>query len=144
MLEDVIDELQNIIDSDPGKEVVDKVEDALATVETALDERNKVPPDHQAEAGNIEGAVGDLEAAVGSGLLAFTPGTDLMDDLAAIAREIAAEAVAEAIAQGGNPEVIAAAQQALDDGDTLRDSGAFKDAVSQYRDALAKAENVLP
>ena len=67
-----------------------------------------------------------------------------MDDLAAIAREIAADAVAEATALGGDPEVIAAAQQALDDGDTLRDSRAFKDAVSQYRDALAKAENVLP
>ena len=48
----------------------------------------------------------------------------------------------QAIARGGEPNVIADAQQALGDGDILRATGAlFKDAVNKYKDALAKAES---
>ena len=59
-LEDIIVRLQEIVDDNPG-ECADKVEDALAKAQTALDELNKTPPGNQAALGNIEGSVGDLE-----------------------------------------------------------------------------------
>ena len=138
----IIDDLQAIVDANPGP-VADKVQDALDKARTALAETEKDPPDNQAAMGNIEGAVGDLEAAVKDGLLG-AEGTDLMDRLAAIAAQIAQDAIDEAIARGGDPATIADAQAALDDGDALRASGAFKDAVGKYKDALAKAEGASP
>ena len=66
-----------------------------------------------------------------------------MDQLARTARQLAQEALDQAVAQGGDSVVIADAQQTLAEGDTLRESGAFKDAVSKYKDALAKAESAL-
>ena len=93
---------------------------------------------------NIEGAVGDLEAAVGLDPTVDSDLIDLMDELAGIAQQLATEALDEAIAQGGDPGDINDAQQALADGDALRASGAFKDAVNKYKDALAKAESALP
>ena len=92
----------------------------------------------------MEGAVGDLEAAVKDGLLDPTQGIQLMDQFAGIAQQIAADALDEAIAQGGDPGEINDAQQALDEGDGLRASEAFKDAVNKYKDALSKAESAQP
>ncbi len=112
-------------------------------IETALDELSMAPPDNQAGVGNIEGAVGDLEAAVSDGLLDPAEGAQFMDQLAAIARQLAADALDQAIDQGADPTVIDEALEALADGDALRALGAFKDAVNAYKDALAKAESVL-
>ncbi len=88
--------------------------------------------------------MGELEAAVNDGLLDSVQGNQLMDQLTEIARVLAVEAIDEAIAQGGDAGEIGDAQQAVADGDTLRGSGAFKDAVNKYKDALAKAEGALP
>ncbi len=49
----------------------------------------------------------------------------------------------EALVQDGDPIIIDDAEQALADGDALRDLGAFKDAVNKYKDALAKAESAI-
>ena len=46
--------------------------------------------------------------------------TNLMDDLAGIARQLASDAIDAATAGGGDPVIIADAQQSLDDGDALR------------------------
>ncbi len=67
-----------------------------------------------------------------------------MDHLTGIARFMAVEAIDEAIAQGGDSGDIGDAQDALAEGDTLRESGDFKDAVNKYKDALSKAEGALP
>ena len=142
-LENIIVRLQGIINDNPG-ECADKVEDALAKAQTALDEQNKTPPDNQAALGNIEGSVGDLEAAVKDGVCPDPDElTDIMDQLAEIARTLAVLAIDDAIAQGGDPTTIAEAQQALAEGDDLKAAGAFKDAVNKYKDALAKAESTL-
>ena len=141
--EEIINDLIDLVVSNPGTPLADKVEDAAAQAQSALDELNKTPPDNQAALGNLEGAVGDLEAAVNEGLDA-AQGAGLMDDLAGVARQLAAEALAQAIALGGDPDVIADAKESFDEGDALRASGAFKGAVSEYKDALAKAESVLP
>ncbi len=45
-----------------------------------------------------------------------------------------------AIVGGGEPSKIADADQSLIDGDALRESGNYKDAVNKYKDALANAE----
>ena len=120
------------------------MEDALASCNTAIEELNKTPPDNQAALGNIEGAVGDIEAAVNEGL-DETTGINLMDNLAGVARQIAQEAIDIAIATPGSDSgEIADAQQFLADGDTLRADEQFKDAVSKYKDALSKAESALP
>lgn len=141
-MEGIIAQLQSIIDANPGTPLADKIEDALAKAQTTLEELNKTPPDNQAAVGNIEGAVGDIESAVKDGLLAPDQGTQLMNQFTAIARQLASDALDEAIAQDGDPDVIEDAQQALSEGDSLRASGAFKDAVNKYKDALSKAEGM--
>jgi hypothetical protein len=52
-----------------SSEIADKVEDAVVKLNDGLSELVKTPPDRQASLGNIEGAVGELEAAVKDGLL---------------------------------------------------------------------------
>ena len=95
-LQSVIDDLQGIIDSNPETPLADSMEDVLKKVQTALDECGKSPPDDQAALGNIEGAVGDLEAAVKDGLLDSGEGTVLMDRLASVARGLTVVALDEA------------------------------------------------
>ncbi len=81
LLESVANDLNTIIQANPNTPLADKTEDGLATVLTAIEELEKTPPDNQAAVGNIEGAVGDLEAAVQDGLLGSATGNDLMDRL---------------------------------------------------------------
>ena len=136
-----IDVLQDIVDANPGTSLADKVEDAIASLQNALYELTKMPPDNQAAVGNIEGAVGELEAAVNDRLLDPVEGADRMDELAEIARRVASDAVNRAIAQGGDPQELAEAQQALADGDALRATGEFKDAVNEYKNAGGVDDN---
>ena len=68
--------------------MADKIEDAAAKANTALGELEKTPSDNQAAAGNIEGAIGDLEAAVADGLLDPGHGNRLIDQLANIIRRL--------------------------------------------------------
>ncbi len=105
------------------------------------EELNKIPPDNQAAVGNIEGAVGDLEAAVKDDILTKSEGKKLMDKLACIAKQLAEDAIDQAVANSGDPDKISEAETSRDDGDEFRASGDFKDAVNKYKDALAKAES---
>ena len=137
----ILEDLEAIVDANPGSVVADKVEDASSLVDKALEELAKIPADDQAAMGAIEGAVGDLEAALG-----LDPELDaeiemLRDSLVAAGRGLAQSAVELAIEEFGDPVVIAEAQQFLDQGDILRDSGAAKDAAAEYKNALAKAES---
>ncbi len=138
-----VDALEDIIDANPGTSLADKLEDAVDKLQTVLDEFNKSPPDNQAALGNLEGAIGELEAAIDEGLDP-AEGAELMDQLLAIARKTAVDALDQAIALGGDPGEISDAQQALSEGDALRTSSAFKDAANKYKDALSKAESALP
>ncbi len=133
--------LQAIVDANPDEPVSDKIEDSLASVATALAELEKMPPDGQAAMGAIEGAVGDREAALGLDLALDAEIEMLRDRLVEAARGLAQAAVNLAIEESGDPEVIEEAEAFLDQGDILRDAGAAKDAVSKYKDALAKAES---
>ena len=57
--------------------------------------------------------------------------------------KLAIDAIAEAIAQGGDPSNINEAEHLLNMGDTLRASGAFEDAINEYKDTLDQAEDAL-
>ena len=105
-LGNLIAHLEQIVLDNSGTPLADKVEDALANAQTALDELTKTPPDNQAALGNIEGAVGDLEAAVKDGLLDPVEGTQLMDEFTAIARQLVVEALNQAIASNGDQDEI--------------------------------------
>jgi len=109
-----------------------------------LDELNKDPPDNQAAAGNIEGAIGDIEAAINEGLDPVV-GAELMDDLAGITRQLAEDAIDEADATlGSDADKIVTANDKLAEGDTFRGEDKFKDAAAKYKDALSNAEGALP
>ena len=134
-IQDVIDGVQELVGA--GALSQDEAEDVIAKLGTAVEELDK--PDNQAALGSIEDAVGELESAG----LDPDVGFALMDQLAGIAREIAAQAIDEAIACDPTNSDIADAQQVLNDGDELRATDAFKDTVNKYKDALAKAEGVV-
>ena len=114
---------------------------ALEKTETAYEELIKSPPDYQAVIGNLEGAVGDFEAAVKDDLLDPNIGTEIMDLYAEIAYQIATNAINEAIANTGDQDEILDALSYLDEANSLREQGKFKDALNKYKDALAKAES---
>jgi hypothetical protein len=143
LIERAIEVIQDIVDSNPGTPLADKLEDALHKVQTALDELTKSPPDNQAAVGNIEGVIGDIEASVKDGFLDSEEGVQLMSQLVQAARQLAEGIIQEAIDQGQDPQIIAEAQKYLEEGDALRGEEKFKDAVNKYKDALAKAESVL-
>jgi tetratricopeptide (TPR) repeat protein len=142
-IRDIIKELEKIIEDNPDTPLADKMEDTQDKLNKAVEELEKSPPDNQAALGNMEGAVGDIQAAVDDGLLDPGEGNSLMDRLAAVARQMAVEAIEEAIEQDGDPDEIAEAQQLLTEADVLRDSGQYKDAIAKYKDALAKAEGAV-
>ena len=131
-VENIEDSLQVVIDANPGSPVADKVGDALAKIQSALTKIAATPPDNQ-------GAMGDLEAAVSEGLDPVE-GASLMDQTVGIGRVVAETAIADAIARGGDAGKISDAQQSFNEGDTLRASGAYKDAVAKYGSAVSNAE----
>jgi hypothetical protein len=142
--QDVINDLQDLIDADPGCPAADKLQDAVDKLQAVIVEFNKTPPDKQAALGNLEGAVGELEAAVNDGFLTAATGNAMMDTLADLGRSVAVEVLDLAISLGGDAGEIADAQLSLADGDSLRADEKFKDAVGKYKDALSKAESALP
>ncbi len=139
ILENACNDIEDIISNTTVLALKDKLEDALQSCQTALTEFNKTPPDNQAVMGNIEGVIGDIETAIGLDPTQDAALTNLMDDLAGIARQLASDAINAATA--GDPVIIADAQQSLADGDALRALGQFKNAANEYKDALAKAES---
>ncbi len=129
----IIERLEAIIDENPG-DCADKIEDVNA--QAVLAELNAMDPDILAALGTIEGADGDLEAALGEGCSVPSALTDLLDDLTSIARGVAVQGIADAV--GVDPDKISEAEASLAEGDAFRAAGQNKDAVSKYKDALAK------
>jgi hypothetical protein len=139
-LEDLSADVNTLIQAQPNTPQADQLADVAARIEVALGELAKEPPDQQAAVGNVEGAVGDLEAAVKDGLLDPTQGAAMMDRLAEVARSFAVDALDAARSRNGDATKIAEAEDYLAQGDALRQAGAYKDAVNKYKDALAKAQ----
>lgn len=127
--------------SRPGSSLASKLNDALAKLDDAMVELAKTPPDRVAALGKVEGALGELEDAVKDSGLNNAEGTRWMDQLAGSARQLAGDALNRAIAQCPNDSETIQAQQALAQGDALRSTGKFKEAVDRYRQSLSKAES---
>ena len=143
-VQNVIDELNDNTNNNPGTELEDKITDVQDSVQKALDELNKTALHYQTAMGEIEGIVGDLEATIGLEPTVDPVLLDLMYQLTGVARHLATHAIDEAIVGGGLVDKIAEAEQSLADGDALRASGDFKDAVNKYKDAVSQAEGALP
>ncbi len=92
-LETIINDLNSIVSENPGTSLADKVEDASDSVQTALDELNKNPPDNQAAAGTIEGAISSLEDAIKDNGLDQTQGEQLIDQILTVSRQLASDAI---------------------------------------------------
>jgi len=140
------EQTQNVID-ELGDINPPKADDAIAKLDTAKDELAKDPPDHQAAAGNIEGAIGEIEAAIELVPVGEQPALiALMDDLAGIARQLATDAIELAEENSDHDaDKIITANAKLAEGDVLRDPDMkFKDAASKYKDALSEAQSALP
>ena len=137
VLDAAFDEIDAMIAADPSK--ADKLEDIRAKLETAVAELRKTPPARQAALGAIEGAVGEIHAAVSSGELTPAQGASLTERITGAARQLAVEAIDEARKRGASASKIAEAERALAKGDSLRES-APKAAVGKYKDAVGKAE----
>ncbi|MEE9123543.1 MAG: hypothetical protein V3U14_03490 [candidate division NC10 bacterium] len=143
LLTALIGELPGIVaDLSTDRKLADKLEDTIGKLQDALGELTESPPDNKKALRKIEGAVKKLKEAIKKGLDP-AEGTEFMDQLAEIARQIAVEALNEAIAQGGRPKKINDAQKALAKGDALRATGKFNKAVAKYREALKEAERSL-
>jgi len=93
VIEYVIDQLTSLINTNKGTPLADKVDDARVSTQTALEEIKKSPPDNQAAAGNIEGAIGSLEDAIKDNGLDPTQGKQLINQLLEVSRQIAVNAI---------------------------------------------------
>jgi len=136
--------LQGIIDNNPGTELADAIQDIIDEAQDVLDELSETPPDNEDAVGNIGDVVDEIQEAVDDELLDSTQGIQLMDQFSGIARQMAVNAIDDAIAQGGDADDISEAQDLLAEGDALRASNGFEDAVDSYEDAVEKAEDASP
>jgi hypothetical protein len=137
----IVADLRALENAHPGSDLADKIQDVRQGTEVAYFERCvKSPPDRQAAAGNLEGAVGDMMDAVEDGLISSAEGNAFMLRLLAVSRAMAGEAIDAARARGGRPGHIRRAEEHVAAGDAFRDAGHFEDAAEEYTDAISRAE----
>jgi uncharacterized protein len=136
-LEQWIAVLEVLIEQSDGK-AQDKLEDVLAKAEAALEKLED--GDRKGAAGELEGAAGDLEQAVRKGDAPFAVGTVLLQDLGAIARLLAVDAIEEAKARGGSASKIGQAERQLARGDERLAAGRYKEGIARYTTAISQAE----
>jgi len=136
--------VQAFIDDSSDSDVVDKLEDVVAKLDVALEELQD-KNDRQAAAGAVEGAVGDLEAAVEAGLLTAGDGARFMSGLLCALRGLVAKTIGEAQDDpGSDAGKIAEAEAYLAEALSLIDQGKYKDAAAKLKDAVSKAEGARP
>jgi len=135
-LSDISDDIQILIDANVGTPIEDKLNSAQSMIDDAI---GKIGSDNQDAVSKIEGAEGDVEAAENEGLDP-DDGKIVMDDLAGVARQIARDEIDQGIAGACDGSLIDDAIEALSEGDSLRASESYKDAVSKYKDAVSKAQ----
>ena len=70
----------DLADNNPGP-VGDKARDVALKMDTAVTELAKSPPDNPAAIGNMQGAKGDLQAMIDTGLIDPLEGQRLMDEI---------------------------------------------------------------
>jgi hypothetical protein len=140
-LEGIRADLLAIEEAQPDSELADKIEDVREETESAWFERcAKDPPDRKSSAGDIAGAIGDLEDALDDGLLGTDEGHAFAHRLLDVSRTMAQEAIAAAEDRGGRSKRIRQARERRDEADALREAGRFKRAADRYESAISRAE----
>jgi hypothetical protein len=138
-LEAIVDDIEAMLAS-AGQRLREKLETVLDELEQALQRLAGRQANRTAAAGDVELAVGEVQAAINQGLLGAAPGNSLLDRLARAMRLLAVDAIEEAKAREGNATEIDEAEKDLSKGDARRLAARFTNAVSSYKDAIAKAE----
>jgi YVTN family beta-propeller protein len=122
---------------------IPELDDVLVSLQNALAELNKTPPDNKSAVSILEEAVDKIADAVKELLLDSEQAKQLMDKLVEVARKLAVEALDKAIALVGDPTIIADAQQALDEGDVYRSKEEYKDAFKSYEAVLDEVDDII-
>jgi hypothetical protein len=87
-LQAVYDELKAIVDNNPGKAVVDKLNDVLKETNDALAKLSRVPPDDKGALDKIKRAKDRLQDAINKWLLLPTQGAQFMAQFNAVEEQI--------------------------------------------------------
>ena len=137
------DEVAALINDNAGTPLADALAPIADSLQAAEEALASPSPDPKVGLENLKSAAAGLEAAVKDGLLDSGTADQLMELLARISRVEAVGAIEAAEAQGGNQKQIQKARDSLADGDALVASGEFKQAISAYKKALAKAQSAI-
>lgn len=137
-IRDVITTIEEILPTITDDKVAHELEEAVEELEEALEELAESPPDIKDAVKKIEKAAKEIEKAIKKGLDPSI-GTALLQVLAEVTRDLAVEAINDAIARGGDPREIAKAQDNLAEGDALRAAGEYVKAIKKYGKAAKEA-----
>jgi hypothetical protein len=124
--------------TDPA--IAGTLDNARSKAQDAVDALSAQPPDPARAAQKLQDMATKVQDAVN-----LYPGLDpaqgatLMDEGAAIARELATNAIDAAIARGGGLLSILAAQTSRTSGDTVRLLGDYITAIGDYQSAISAA-----
>lgn len=138
----VANTLSDILAANEGTTLGDRVQQILDKLVEA--DAKWAASQNQGAISELEAAVGVLDSALSDGLLDTAQAREILAGLAVDAKRIVVDIIDAAMSSGGNAAGIANAQQDLADGDALRGSGAYGDAVSKYKQAAAAAESAMP
>jgi CSLREA domain-containing protein len=139
-LREVESELIRLIGENPGSNLAQRLSGVLEKVRMAIEKGCRIPPYRQGATDRIAEAAGDLEDALEEGVISNTDAIPLLQKLAEAARMFAQEAIADAMARGGNKGQITAAQNFVRQADKHVTRNRFEDACAKYEDAVNKAE----
>jgi uncharacterized protein len=131
-------EVLEVVYDQASKKAQDKIEDVIAKAEDALEKLED--GDRKGAVGALEGAAGDLEQAVRKNQVAFGIGNVLLQEMGAVARLLAVDAIEEAKATGGKASKIGQAERQLLRGDERIAQSRFKEGIARYGTAISEAE----
>jgi len=83
-LQDLIDELQYIIDMNPGTTAASKLGDAVKKLHAAKADVNKPAPNNTAISGILNGAIGDIQIVIATRLIDVRAGVQFIREIATI------------------------------------------------------------
>jgi hypothetical protein len=135
--------VRDIVNGNPGTELADKVEDALAKLEVAFAELAKVPSDRLAAVGQIEGALAEVKGTVDEGLLPPGYGIGLVNRVLGVARFQATTVIDANSCHVKKPKELSEAKKKQAEGDKKRAEYKYKEACAKYKEAIDKAEDAL-
>ena len=139
-LAELVGRLQSLADASPGTPLADALAEVIADAEAALARLAQSLPDRKGAIDDMKWAIVAVESAVEDRVLVPGRGATFMDDIAGFARFVAAGAIQEAMARGGEAKDIHKAQLKMNEGDLFRTAALYEDAADRYKDAAGEAE----